>query len=306
LITLDAQLASVALAGPNLLPAVDYYTSVWGLSSFQVGAERAVFSTHNVPDRPVLSLRSSDHRRIDRVTMTVPSNDHLEALRRHVRLAGATVVDEALTGPQALGCIDPDGRLLWFSVDRDAGRVVDVTPERGLPTKLSHIVLSTPNLPATVTFYTDVLGYRISDWLEDYMVFLRAGREHHILALAAHPHATLHHLAFEVPTVDSYMRATGRMLRSGRPLVWGPGRHGPGNNTFSYFADPTGHVVEFTTDLVSIDDEDEWKPRVWLRTPEQSDVWGTAGPRQHDAFIGEPDPTPGAVVPDEPGTSDPA
>ena len=36
------------------------------------------------------------------------------------------------------------------------------------------------------------------------------------------------------------------VLRAGIEKVWGPGRHLAGNNTFSYFLDPSGNTMEYT------------------------------------------------------------
>lgn len=71
------------------------------------------------------------------------------------------------------------------------------------------------------------------------------------------------------------MRSVGRMRKAGLDPIWGPGRHGPGGNVFTYFADPNGYVVEFTTDQFKVDDN--WKPKEWARTVENADVWGAAG-----------------------------
>jgi len=76
--------------------------------------------------------------------------------------------------------------------------------------------------------------------------------------------------------IDEYMRGNGRMIRAGHTLLWGPGRHGAGDNTFSYFNDVSGNVIEYTTELDLIVDEDAWQPRAWESTREQSDRWGTA------------------------------
>jgi hypothetical protein len=74
------------------------------------------------------------------------------------------------------------------------------------------------------------------------------------------------------------MRGTGRLLRAGVEHVWGPGRHKAGNNTFSYFLDPQGNTVEYTTELERLD-EDVWHPHLYDFTqPDVSDQWGTANP----------------------------
>jgi hypothetical protein len=73
--------------------------------------------------------------------------------------------------------------------------------------------------------------------------------------------------------------------------MWGPGRHGPGDNTFSYFTDPAGLVCEYTSEVRQIE-EDSWICRVWRRTPELSDQWGFAGPpttRARSHMAGIPD-----------------
>ena len=82
------------------------------------------------------------------------------------------------------------------------------------------------------------------------------------------------------------------MKRSGRPPIWGPGRHGAGDNTFSYFLDPNGNIVEYTTELERIEDDAAWEPRVWVATPEEADQWGTSNPiteQMIPAMFNDPD-----------------
>jgi len=87
---------------------------------------------------------------------------------------------------------------------------------------------------------------------------------------------SLHHASFELRGLDEYMRGTGRLLRAGVEKIWGPGRHMAGNNTFSYFLDPHGNTVEYTTEL-DIIDEDTWHPSIYdFSDPEVTDQWGTA------------------------------
>jgi len=110
------------------------------------------------------------------------------------------------------------------------------------------------------------------------MWFLRTNRYHHSLAVARGPHVALHHASFEMRGLDEYMRGTGRLLRAGVEKVWGPGRHLAGNNTFSYFLDPHGNTVEYTTELEQLD-EDTWHPHLYdFSDPMVSDQWGTANP----------------------------
>jgi hypothetical protein len=78
--------------------------------------------------------------------------------------------------------------------------------------------------------------------------------------------------------LDEYMRGTGRVLRAGVKKVWGPGRHLAGDNTFSYFLDPQGNTIEYTTALQELD-EDTWHPHLYdMHDQMVQDQWGTANP----------------------------
>jgi catechol 2,3-dioxygenase-like lactoylglutathione lyase family enzyme len=164
-----------------------------------------------------------------------------------------------------------------------------------IPRKLSHTVLNTTDIDAAMAFYRDVLGFRVSDWSEHQMVFLRCNTDHHSIAFNQAPHASLNHVAYEVPSMEHVMRGIGHFRKFGRTQMWGPGRHGPGNNVFCYFQDPAGLVCEYTSDVQQIVSEETCVPSVWQRTPELSDLWGTAGPpspQARAAMQGEPDPGP--------------
>ena len=51
------------------------------------------------------------------------------------------------------------------------------------PKKLGHLVLKVRDIHESVRFYTEVLGLEVSDWIEEQMVFLRCGSDHHDLGL---------------------------------------------------------------------------------------------------------------------------
>jgi catechol 2,3-dioxygenase-like lactoylglutathione lyase family enzyme len=132
------------------------------------------------------------------------------------------------------------------------------------------VVINSADPDATRAFYEQHLGFALSDTLMhphmgEMMWFMRINSWHHSLAVARGPHPSLHHASFELRGLDEYMRGTGRLLRAGVEKIWGPGRHLAGNNTFSYFLDPQGNTVEYTTELETID-EDTWH-RTYTTSP---------------------------------------
>src|SRR5437016_1800974 len=80
-------------------------------------------------------------------------------------------------------------------------------------------------------------------------------RTNHCIAYARGGFSSLNHIAFEMADLDGVMRGIGRMRDAGFPAVWGPGRHGPGNNLFGYFIGPHGGVIEYTAEVAEVGDD---------------------------------------------------
>jgi catechol 2,3-dioxygenase-like lactoylglutathione lyase family enzyme len=132
------------------------------------------------------------------------------------------------------------------------------------PSHLSHLVLGTPDQPATLRFFTDGLGFEISDELSGVIAFTRCSDEHHNVAVQAAPGPLLHHVAWEVDDVDEVGRGGFHMVRADEDRhVWGLGRHAIGSNWFWYLKDPAGTFVEYTADLDRITDQDLYQPKAW-------------------------------------------
>jgi catechol 2,3-dioxygenase-like lactoylglutathione lyase family enzyme len=292
-----------SLGVTDLDAAVDFYTHVWGLEIVSRAPDLVYLTAAGSSSPWELRLRTSESDRLDVLTYATSDAGALTAIVTTAEQHGWPII--APPGPTAepgggvaARVLDPDGRTIEF-VAEASSRTSARAPSAGesVPSRLSHVVVNSPDPQRLARSYDEVLGLRVSDYLEDKMIFMRATAAHHTCAIAVAPHVSVNHVAFEVIGVDEFMRATGRLLRSGHELLWGPGRHGPGNNTFAYFHDPNGFIAEFTTGLELITDADRWEPRVWRSVPEQSDIWGTANERPGTAFLGRPDPGTGDPPP---------
>ncbi|MCC8338389.1 VOC family protein [Streptomyces sp. R1] len=289
-------LRSVELLTPNFADAVDFYEEVWGLevveAEHSAGWLRGTGEEHHA-----LRLTRSDTIGLGRLVFALGTPAEVDEAARRLRARGIALVTEPgpldqVGGGYGLRFYDLDGRLIELSADTWA--VTARGRDTPLPVGVTHAVLNTPDIDASVAFYQDVLGMRVSDWSEHQMAFLRCGTDHHCVAFNQAPWVSLNHVAYEMTSLDHFMRGLGRLRHHGITPEWGPGRHGPGNNTFSYFTDPTGLVCEYTTEVAQIV-EDTWICKVWRRTPELSDLWGTAGPpsaRIRAHMAGTPDGSP--------------
>ncbi|MFH9836505.1 VOC family protein [Streptomyces sp. NPDC017201] len=290
----------VELHTPAFTEAAGFYEDVWGLETVEsdTGARwlRGTSDEHHV-----LHLTERDRVGLGRIAFAVATPAEVdEAARRLearslVPVTGPGPLDQA-GGGYGLRFTDPEGRLIEISAQVEA--VVPRGRDGAVPVGVTHAVLNTTDIDAAVAFYCDVLGLRVSDWSEHRMAFLRCNSDHHCIAFNQAEWTSLNHVAYEMTSVDHFMRGLGRLRHHGITPQWGPGRHGPGNNTFAYFTDPSGLVCEYTSEVAQIV-EDAWIARVWRRVPELSDLWGTAGAPSKEircSMAGTPDPGPFATA----------
>jgi len=147
-------------------------------------------------------------------------------------------------------------------IDAPAASVLTSDPVQ--PSNLTHVVYGTPDQPATLAFFTDVVGFEISDQVPGIIAFTRCGPVHHNLAIQAAPVAFPHHVAFEVDDIDDVVRG-GQAMVDADPNrhMWGVGRHAIGSNWFWYLREPGGTFIEYTADIDRISDQDRYRPKDW-------------------------------------------
>lgn len=154
------------------------------------------------------------------------------------------------------------------------------------PRRLGHVLMGTPDIDASIRFFVEVLGFKLSDSVPGAIAFLRCSSDHHNVGLAQGPISFLHHSSWQVDDVDAIGQG-GQNLLTHDPdsSVWGIGRHFLGSNLFWYFRDPAGNFAEYFTDLDQIPEDAEWDARTW--SPEKAlYAWGPPVP---SAFVQPPD-----------------
>jgi len=283
---LITHLRHVDLAVPDYAKQLDFYTSTWGLRPEHTDSGLTILAAEGSPEQYVVRLRESADKRIDLIAFGVATPQDVDTLAAALAGDGVRLVSEpgALQTPgggYGFRFFDNEGRTVEISADVAVRRHRAVEEGESIPVRLSHVVVNSADPEGTRAFYSKHLGFALSDTLMhprmgEMMWFLRVNAWHHSMAIARGPHPSLHHASFELRGLDEYMRGTGRVLRAGVEKIWGPGRHLAGNNTFSYFLDPSGNTMEYTTELEQID-EDSWHPHLYdFSDPGVSDQWGTA------------------------------
>ncbi|MEX2100005.1 MAG: VOC family protein [Acidimicrobiia bacterium] len=139
---------------------------------------------------------------------------------------------------------------------------------------LGHYVLLVSDLAPAESFYTDTLGFRVSDYVRTPLnaTFLHANARHHSFAMLEAPVTGLHHFLVEVADVDDVGRAYDLAVE--RDLVGATlGRHTNDLMLSFYVRSPSGFLIEYGTGGLSVDDE-TWEP---VELTAGVSIWGHAG-----------------------------
>ncbi len=147
--------------------------------------------------------------------------------------------------------------------------------------KLGHVVFRVSDVERSTKFWTEILGFRVSDRNEHGMVFLRNGSDHHTIALAVAKEPRdlpgknqlgFDHCALEVDSVAELFKIREFLRAKGVPIVF-EGRRGPGCNPGVEFLDPDGFMIELYASMDQIGwDGKSRPPEQWSRASSLEEV----------------------------------
>ncbi|SER29012.1 VOC family protein [Sphingobium sp. YR768] len=267
----------VGYAVPDLDAERAFYADQWKLVDAGEKDGMTYFAADGGEEGYVVRLRAAADKRIDVIALAADSRADVDALHDQVAASGARIIFapkdlDTLGGGYGFRFFSPDGLPFEISSDVASRTARALSRWEGVPQKISHIVLHSPDHKAMVQWFCDVLGFKVSDWLGDFMCFLRCNSAHHRMAILPGP-PCLNHVAYDMLSVDDMMTGINRLKQKGTDIRWGPGRHTAGNNTFSYFTTPAGFAVEYTSELEEVDFESH-EAKVHVPGPKVMDQWG--------------------------------
>jgi catechol 2,3-dioxygenase-like lactoylglutathione lyase family enzyme len=257
------RLRSVELELPDVAKAADFLTGAWGLlPAGTAGGTQFFRGTGNHPY--ILSITKASAPAVAAITFSGGDEEI-------AKLGKPSTSYDVPDGGKGFEIRGPEAQNYRFIVETSTPPVLT---DRDKPIQLTHAVLNTADQEAVERFAVEKLGFIVSDRTA-HMRFLRCNRKHHCVAYAKSPVPSLNHIAFEMKDTDAVMRGIARLREAGYESVWGPGRHGPGNNVFGYFIAPYGGVIEYTAEVSEVgDDYRVGTPDDWKWPPGRIDHWG--------------------------------
>ncbi|RZL82844.1 MAG: dioxygenase [Rhodococcus sp. (in: high G+C Gram-positive bacteria)] len=279
-------LTRVTIGVPNVAETAAFYDD-FGLTrtvptAGSSGRNDAVtFATTDGGDQLEL-VPVPDRRRLVGLDVAVDDTDDLDRIQHNLRRLDLTPVrsDTELSvvdpGTEVLVRVAVGSRIIQTpfalpaynapgNIGRDGARADGIERTgRVRPRKLGHVVIGSTDQPASERFFTNGIGFKVSDRVPGMAAFLRCSTDHHNVLVQAAPVTMLHHTSWQVDDVDEVGRGATTMLeKDPQRHVWGLGRHHVGSNFFWYLKDPAGNFSEYYSDLDCIVDDQLWTPRDW-------------------------------------------
>jgi catechol 2,3-dioxygenase-like lactoylglutathione lyase family enzyme len=270
------RLGHASFSTPDLDGQVAYYSDVLGLRVIERDKDRAFLACRTGLE--AIALERGAEVALRRVSFQVAPGSDLAALARELSDLGIESERRHGISPgiaEALVFADIKGTLIELFADytfaADDGVQAVITP-----LKLGHVAYRVADVQQVTRFYTEVLGFRVSDWRDTTFAFLRCNTDHHTVNFVVDPVPQLHHIAFEVKDWPEIHRACDFLARNNIRLVWGPARHIIGHNIAAYHRNADNVRVELFCEMDQMRDEalGYFDPRPWHQDrPQRPKVW---------------------------------
>lgn len=143
--------------------------------------------------------------------------------------------------------------------------------------RLGHVVINVADFNLAMQWFTEKLGFRVSDFVPGFAAFLRAFPNplHHTFAVLTGTDDHLNHVNFMVKDIDDVGAAMNRMKKHEVDIVFGPGRHQPSESIFLYFLDPDRMTVEYSFGMETFPEQGAREARLLEPVPGTLDSWGS-------------------------------
>lgn len=267
----------VRLGCPNLEEMVEFSTKVLGLELYDRGDDwaflRADDKTHNI-------CYHEGELSEEVVGFEVASASVLDEFGLKLKHAGVMIsegsdkeckkrkVDRFIAFKDPCGtcvelCVGPQHTGTRYFPARDAGI-----------TEFGHLGIHASNHEASLAFWTQLMGARVSDSIGAASL-LRIDSVHHKIALFPSKQVGIQHINFQVTSIDDIMRSWYHFQEISVPIVFGPGRHPTSTAKFLYFRGPDQRVYEYSSGVKIIQDEDSYVPRRFDGKPSSFCMWGS-------------------------------
>ena len=266
-----AYLHHICFESPNPEKLSDFYGTIMQMKPQSIGANAWLCSGKN---RQIL-IKEGMKNRLEFAAFSCRDEDGLNLLKERVKEEGIEVINlqPDLFQNDAISIVDQDGHNISFGLSKP-----NMNAKSVLNGPLQHLTFSTLNVEKFVDFYVGKLGFCISDRVLHSngnlaTCFVRSNHEHHTVACFKSDKVGVDHHSYEAGEWNAIRDWCDHFAAMNIELMWGPGRHGPGNNLFVFVEDPDGNWIEISAELEVIHDRPS---KDWPQEERTLNLWGKA------------------------------
>lgn len=176
--------------------------------------------------------------------------------------------------PGSFSVEDPDKNVICFGVLKDKS----TASLNGIHAPLQHLTFASEDVVSFQDFYENKLGFQVTDRVvknngELATCFTTSNHEHHTIACFKSSKKGMDHHSYEAGDWNHIKGWCDHFASNNIKLVWGPGRHGPGNNLFVFIEDIDGNWIEISAELETV----HGRPvKNWPQEERTLNLWGNA------------------------------
>lgn len=176
--------------------------------------------------------------------------------------------------PGSFSVEDPDKNVICFGVLKDKS----TASLNGIHAPLQHLTFASEDVVSFQNFYENKLGFQVTDRVvknngELATCFTTSNHEHHTIACFKSSKKGMDHHSYEAGDWNHIKGWCDHFASNNIKLMWGPGRHGPGNNLFVFIEDIDGNWIEISAELETV----HGRPvKNWPQEERTLNLWGNA------------------------------
>lgn len=274
------QVAYLGIRARDLDAWYSFANDYLGMHVDKIGDTRLRLRMDERPQR--LLIEASDREGLNYIGLEVQNETALSNATAWLeaegyRLNSATAAECELRGISDMRWFtdaDKNRIELFFGPTPASRALTPARPSGGFRTGalgFGHVVLTTPNHSVLKRLFQDLLGFRLSDFIDTPFEasFMHVNGRHHSLAIIAAPEPGLHHFMIEYNALDDVGRLYDRALEIPDRIAVTLGRHSNDHMLSFYSKTPGGFMIETGWAGRLIDDAN-WVPEK-LTAPS---LWG--------------------------------
>jgi len=265
----DVHLHHLALSSPNPKLLAEFYSKTMDMKISQIAED---YWQCEGPKRKMV-FKKGKKKTLLYAALSCRDLDGLNALKAKAKTEGLKIKfsKNNFFEDSSFGVNDPDNNLIIFGLVKKKEKEFS-----GIHAPLQHLTFASTNVEAFENFYFKKLGFAVSDRVlhkDGTMAtcFTRSNHEHHTIACFKSKTSGIDHHSYETGDWAKIKDWCDRFSELGIKLMWGPGRHGPGNNLFIFIEDPDSNWIEISAELEVVHDR---ATKHWPQEPNTLNLWG--------------------------------